>query len=118
MHVHVQLDDEPAQMSLNLSGSLTFNSVAPGNHTLTVTLVDSGDGELTNPEATDSVSFTTEEVVTTPPTIAITNPTNNSTIVGDTINVSWASTGDLSTVNHVHIQLDDEAPTMNMPIEN
>jgi len=113
-HVHVQLDDEPAQMSLNLSGSLTFNSVAPGNHTLTVTLVDSGDGELTNPEATDSVSFTTEEVVTTPPTIAITNPTNNSTIVGDTINVSWASTGDLSTVNHVHIQLDDEAPTMNM----
>jgi len=113
-HVHVQLDDEPVQMSPNLTGALTFNNVLPGNHTLTVTLVDSGDGDLTNPEATDSVSFTTEEAVGTPPTITITNPANNSTIVGDTINVSWASTGDLSTVNHVHIQLDDEVPTMNM----
>ena len=45
----------------NYTGSYTLVFVVEGNHTLTVELYDSNDEALTNPEASYTVNFTTEE---------------------------------------------------------
>jgi PKD repeat protein len=41
-----------------------------------------------------------------PPTIVATSPFEGETIVGDTVEVEWAVSGDLSAADHVHVQLD------------
>lgn len=42
-----------------------------------------------------------------PPVIALTAPVANDTIPGDSIVVSWATSGDTSQADHVHVRLDD-----------
>lgn len=50
--------------------------------------------------------------VQAPPTMTITSPINGSAVIGDSVTVEWQASGDLSAVNHVHLQLDSEPVVM------
>jgi len=47
--------------------------------------------------------------VATPPSMTITAPADGSTVNGSVVNVSYTQTGNLSEVDHVHLQLDSNA---------
>ncbi len=57
-HVHVQLDDNPYVGLQPIDGSYTFEGVAPGEHTVSVTVADQNHVVYTNPEASDSATVT------------------------------------------------------------
>ncbi|MCB9855835.1 MAG: IPT/TIG domain-containing protein [Phycisphaerales bacterium] len=57
-HVHVTLDGAGHTSVFDLNGSLTFNGVAEGPHTIHVQLADATHQLLTNPEASDIVHVT------------------------------------------------------------
>ena len=59
-HVHVTLDNNPYVGSQPLTGSYTFENVAPGSHTLTVEVADVNHTLYQNPEASASVTVTVE----------------------------------------------------------
>lgn len=105
-HVHLRLDTGTMVMRPDLNGSYTFTGVAPGAHTLSVRLVDANHTNLSNPEATDSISFTTQAVVMSPPTVTITAPADGATITGTSLTVNWQTSGDLADADHVHVSLD------------
>ena len=42
------------------------------------------------------------------PKLVITAPAEASTVAGGTVNVTYTTTGDLTGVDHVHFQIDDE----------
>ncbi len=46
------------------------------------------------------------------PTIQIIDPLEGQAVVGDSVTVAWEKSGDLSAVNHVHVQLDSEPIVM------
>lgn len=110
-HVDLQLDSNPAITRPELNGSYTFTGVTPGAHTLSIHLVDANHIDLPNPEATDSISFTTQAVSTDPPTIIITSPANNATLTGTSLTVTWQTSGDMSVADHVHVSLDGNGHT-------
>ena len=61
-HVHVALDGAPYVGGQPLEGSYTFEGVAPGAHTVRVSVADLSHVEYGNAEARDSVAVTVEEV--------------------------------------------------------
>lgn len=105
VQVRLQLDADPIVIA-GLNGGHTFTGVAPGPHTIAVTLTDAADQPLSNSEATDTVSFTTQAVALDPPTIAITSPADGATITGTSLSVNWQTSGDLTDADHVHVMLD------------
>ena len=50
------------------------------------------------------------------PRLTITGPANGATLVGSTIDVSFASAGDLAQADHVHLRLDGGADIMVMSL--
>ena len=105
-HVHLRLDTGSVVMRPELNGAYTFTGVAPGAHTLTIQLVDANHQNLANPEALDSVGFTTQAVSTDPATIVITAPPDGATLTGTGLTVNWQTSGDLTDADHVHVTLD------------
>lgn len=63
-HVHVTLDGMGHTSVFDLNGSLTFDGVAEGPHTINVTLATALHQLFTNPEATDSVNVTLQAPTT------------------------------------------------------
>jgi len=57
-HVHVQLDDNAYVGLQPIDGSYTFENVAPGDHTVSVTVADQNHVEYSNAEASDSATVT------------------------------------------------------------
>lgn len=110
-HVHLRLDSGTDVMRPDLSGSYTFTGVAPGPHTLMIHLVDANHQNLTNPEAMDAISFTTQAVASDPATIVITQPANGATLAGTSLTVNWQTSGDLTDADHVHVTLDGNGHT-------
>jgi hypothetical protein len=103
-HADLQLDGGAVVHDTDNDGNYEFTGVANGAHTLTVWLVDASENMI--PGATDTVNFT----VNVPPTaVAITQPAEGDTITGDTVNVHYALSGDLSNVDHTDLQLDGGA---------
>ncbi len=109
-HLALTLDSSTPQQLVSLN-PVTLSSVAAGPHTLTLQLVDAANAPLSNPEATASVSFTTEILASTAPTLTILSPAANATLIGTNVSVSVSVTG--STVGtgtgnaHLHYRIDD-----------
>jgi len=82
--------------------SFTWSNVVAGTYSLTAKAVDSS-GLSTTSNAVQ-VTVNAQGI---PPTFSITNPTNNAIISGSTVNVNYASSGDLTGAAHVHLQLDN-----------
>lgn len=70
-HVHLQLDSDPIVMAPDFTGMYTFESVAPGPHSIRAFLVAPGHIPLPNDEATDTVNFVVEELIVDPNSISI-----------------------------------------------
>lgn len=108
-HLALTLDGGTPQQLVSLN-PVTLSSVAAGPHALTLQLVDAANAPLSNPEATASVSFTTEILVSVSPTLTILNPAANAVIVGTSVTVNVGVTG--STVGtgagdaHLHYRID------------
>lgn len=54
----------------------------------------------------------TAGAIQTPPTMTILSPSEGQIVVGESLTATWESSGDLSGVHHIHLQLDDEAIVM------
>jgi hypothetical protein len=80
-HVHVQLDDNPYVGLQPIDGSYTFENVAPGEHTVSVTVADQNHVVYTNPEATDSA------------TVTVADGTSGTTSADVTVNAGSSSIG-------------------------
>ncbi|HPF41305.1 MAG TPA: malectin domain-containing carbohydrate-binding protein [Phycisphaerae bacterium] len=110
-HVHLRLDTGTVVMRPDLSGAYTFTGVAPGAHTLSIQIVDANHENLTNPEALDSIAFTTQAATSDPATVVITSPANGAALIGTSLTVAWQTSGDLSVADHVHVSLDGNGHT-------
>lgn len=79
-HAHFRLDGGPTKMDLNSDGdqSYTLLDVPAGNHSLEFIVADGAHAEIAGSGGT--VSFSTTAPDTTPPTVAITSPANNSMV--------------------------------------
>ena len=71
-HVHVQLDDNDYVGGQPIDGSYTFENVAAGEHTVTVTVADMVHTEYTNPEATDTATVTVAPSLTSSSLVEVT----------------------------------------------
>jgi hypothetical protein len=92
-HVHVQLDDEPYVGGQPIDGSYTFEDVAPGEHTVSVTVADMSHTEYDG--ASDSATVTVADTATGSALVEITPESGNvdaSTYGGGTYQVT--NTGD------------------------
>jgi len=103
-HLHLNLDGEAAVTLPVADGSHTFTDVALGEHTVSIEIAGSDHLPLPNPEASDAVTFTVAE----PPTVTILSPADGSVVTGETVTVDFTSTGDLTEVDHVHVELDGQ----------
>lgn len=103
-HVHFRLDGGATKMDLNSDGdqSYTFIDVPGGAHTLEYIVADAGHVEL--PGSGGTVNFTTTAPDTTPPTVALTAPSDGST-VQNTVTAS-ADAADETAVLGVQFLLD------------
>ena len=100
-HVHVQLDDEPYVGGQPIDGSYTFENVAPGEHTVSVTVADMGHNEYDG--ATDSATVTVADpTLTGSALVEITPDSGNvdqSTYGGGTYQVTNTGEKDISSVS-------------------
>jgi len=96
-HYEVKLDDG-SWINVGLSTSYTFYNLQCGEHIVYVKAIDNN-----NNVGVVSIIFTVD---TTPPSISITAPLNNSE-VGDTLSVYWEASDDISYVFEVKVYLND-----------
>jgi hypothetical protein len=103
--VEVRLDG--GTWTVASGSSETFSDLESGEHTVDVRATDFVDNE-----ATDSVTFTVS-IDTTAPTVAITSPTNGSSLPSSSVTVTWAaSDGTGSGIDTVEVKLDGGAWTV------
>ena len=98
----ITLDNDPAIETIDLSGSYTLNFVSEGNHVVILELA-SGQTVLTNPEASDTVSFMID-----PPTVVVNSPQEDDIISGTNVVVNYTITGGLQSGDHLHLTLDQQ----------
>ena len=51
------------------------------------------------------------------PKLVITAPAAGSTVTGGTVNIAYTTTGDLTGVDHVHFQVDNEPVKMDLTLD-
>lgn len=102
-HVHFTLDAGPEMMVMTLNGQLQLVDVAAGVHSLSGYLARADHSKISGSDA--SVTFSTTSSAGGP-RLTITSPTDNATVIGSNLNVSFATSGDLAGASHVHLQLD------------
>ena len=84
-------------------------TIANGTHTLSARARDAAGNATTSAGAPVTVS--------NPPTLLITQPAEGAMVVGATVQVAYATSGDLTEVDHVHFQLDGNPVVMDMTLD-
>jgi len=102
-HFEVRVDGE-AWISVGADTSYTLTDLADGSHTVEVRVYDSS-GNTDD----DAVSFTVD---TTPPTLTIQQPANNSVTNVTEITVQWTASDAVSGIAKYHIRLDNGSWTV------
>jgi plastocyanin len=117
-HIHIWLDTDPTNPKLAyklINGEpVVFDNVAPGDHTLTVQLVENNHKPVA-PEVKQVITFKTVKV----PTVSVVGPKEGEVITGDKVTVNTSVTdfilSDFRTQNtvaagegHIHIWLDTD----------
>ncbi len=94
-------------------GTAQFTGVAAGAHTLNAWLATADQNKITGSDSS-AVAFTAQAVAG--PKMTFTAPANNSTVTGSSVTVSFATAGDLTEANHIHLSLDGGSEMMVMSL--
>ena len=113
-HAHFQLDGGADMMIMSLEGQFQIDGVTAGNHLLDGFLVRSDHSKITGSDAA-TVPFAVD-TTPQPPRLTITSPVSGAALTGSTVDISFASAGDLSQADHVHLQLDGGPDIMVMSL--
>jgi len=130
-HLHVYLDSDPAPYHF-YSGTpgqvlyqgasagnaqwqsntqIRFTSLAVGTHQVRIVLTNLSDVELTNAEATKTVTFSVQMQSGSPPTVTITSPAQNATVPVGPVTLSFTTqffTISTPGQTHLHFYLDND----------
>src|SRR6185436_14496384 len=103
-HVVFVLDGGAPLSVPMLSGTLQFDSLAFGAHSIAGYVARVDNSKITG---SDSATVNFSMVATPPPLVlSITSPLNNSVVNSSTVTVAFSSSGDLTQAHHAHITLD------------
>jgi len=94
-------------------GTAQLTGIAAGTHTLNGYLAKADQTKIDNSDAT-AITFTTQAVPSAK--LAFTSPTAGSTVIGSTVTVNFATSGDLTGADHIHLSLDGGAELMVMSL--
>jgi glucose/arabinose dehydrogenase len=131
-HLHVYLDSDPvpyhffsgtpgqitylngpsANVQWQSNTQIRFPSLAVGTHQIRLVLVNVGDSDLANPEATKTIVFSIAVPSGNPPTVTVVSPSQNATVPVGPVTVSF--TAQFFTIgtpgqNHLHMYIDVDA---------
>jgi len=113
-HARFRLDGGADMPVMSLSGQFQIDAVTNGAHVLDGYLVRADQTSIQGSDAVP-VSFSVS-ATPPPPRLTLSAPADGSTIVGSTVDVSFASSGDLSQADHVHLRLDGGPDIMVMSL--
>ncbi len=91
------------------NGQILFPALAVGSHQVRLVLANLSDVELTDPEATKTITFSIVVQSGSPPTVTISSPAQNATVPVGPVTVSFATqffTIGMPGQNHLHFYLD------------
>lgn len=101
----VGAEDTSAPYSIQLDSRTLMNT----GHQVTATARDAAGNTTT----TTAVNVTASN----PPVLVILSPAQGSIVTGPQVSVTYTETGDLTGVDHVHFQLDQNSPVMERPMD-
>ena len=123
--------NEPADTQVEYGLTTTYGTLTPLDaslvisHAVTLSGLTAGTVyhyRVISKDAAQNVAVSADATFTTsaagsPPVLVITQPANNGSIAGTTVDVSYTTTGSLTEVNHVHFTLDANPEVMDMSFD-